>query len=220
MPYCYFGANSKHAVINGNQAANATGLNADHSFETLDFAGMFAWTVNNGNWINMSNKNGTDAATGSTYNGLLQPTEAGTTKIPNVAQLNYDLRQNWNGYQTVCDEIWCSADVKSYLNTALLAGGSSAYKFNFERDGQGNILGGFVVSGYKSIYSMKATGAEEIPIKIHPMLPIGTYMMRKTSNPYPHSRIPGVSGMFVQRDYYGIEWPVCETAVGIRDVCA
>jgi hypothetical protein len=81
-----------------------------------------------------------------------------------------------------------------------------------QRDGQGNILGGFVVSGYKSQYSMKATGSEEIPIHIHPMLPPGTIIYRKTQNPYPHSRIPGVSGMFVQRDYYGIEWPIVTRA--------
>jgi hypothetical protein len=206
VPYAYLG--SKSSGISANQAASATGLNSDHSAQSLDTSGIIAWAVAQGVFINMSNLNGTDGATGSTYNGLLQPTEAGTTKIPNVAQLDYDLRLQWNSYQTVADELWCAADVKSYLNTALLAGGSSAYKFNLERDGQGNILGGFVVSGYKSIYSMKATGAEEIPIRLHPILPPGTWILRKTSNPYPHSRLPGVSGLFVQRDMYGIEWPV------------
>jgi hypothetical protein len=208
IPVCYFGANSKHTAISGNQAANATGLNSDHSYEALDFSGIIPWCVNNGVFINSSNIGSTDPSTGSAYNGLLQPTEVGTTKIPNIVQLDYDLRAQWNSYQTVADEMWCSADVKSWLNSALLAGGSAAYKFNLERDSQGNILGGFVVSGYKSIYSMKATGAEEIPIRIHPMMPVGTYLLRKTENPYPHSRIPGVAGMFVQRDYYGIEWPL------------
>ena len=55
---------------------------------------------------------------------------------------------------------------------------------------------------------MKETGAEEIPIHIHPIMPPGTMMYRKVNNPYPQSRIPGVEGLFIQRDAYGIEWPV------------
>lgn len=206
IPVVYLG--SKSSSISGNQAGNATGLNSDHSAQGLDTSGIISWAAAQGVFINMSNIGSTDPSTGAAYNGLLQPTEVGTSKIPNIVQLDYDLRQQWNSYQTVADGLWCSADVKAALNTGLLAGGTSAYKFNLERDGQGNILGGFVVSGYKSVYSMQATGAEEIPIRLHPMLPPGTYLLHKTKNPYPSSRLPGVSGVFVQRDYYGIEWPV------------
>jgi hypothetical protein len=209
VPYIYLGSLS--SGISSNQAASATGLNSDHSAQSLDFSGMIAWAAAQGQFINMSNIGSTDPSTNSAYNGLLQPTEVGSTKIPNIVQLDYDLRQQWNTLQQVGNEIWCSADVKALLNNALGAGGFAAgMRFNYERDGQGNVLGGFVVSGYKSIYSMKSTGAEEIPIRIHPMLPIGTYMIRQNGIPasYAHSRIPGVAGMFVQRDYYGIEWPI------------
>jgi len=209
VPYIYLGSLS--SSISGNQAASAAGLNGDKSAQALDFSGMIAWAVAQGQFINMSNIGSTDPSTGSAYNGLLQPTEVGSTKIPNIVQLDYDLRQQWNTLQHVGNEIWMSADVKAAFNNALGAGGFAAgLRFQYERDGQGNVLGGFVVSGYKSIYSMKTTGAEEIPVRLHPMLPAGTYMIRQNGIPstYASSRIPGVAGMFVQRDYYGIEWPV------------
>ena len=208
VPYCYFGANSKDSAISGNQAANATGLNSDHSNEVLDFAGMLAWTVTSGTWLNMSDISKTDPSTGSTYNGLLQPAEVGTTKVPNVVQIDYDLQQQWNGYQTIADEMWMDAQTKLYLSRAIAISGNAAYRFQVDRDQQGNVLGGMVVSGYKSVFSMNKMGAEEIPLHIHPMMPAGTILYHKTTNPYPHSRIPGIDGMFVQRDYYGIEWPV------------
>jgi hypothetical protein len=203
VPYVYLGN-----ATPGSQAANATGLNVDHSAEALDFAGLFAWAVNNGTWLNMSDISKNDPSTGNTYNGLLQPVEVGTTKTNQIAQIEYDLLQQWNSFQTVADVIWASADAKASISKAIMVGGTASYRFEVSRDAQGNILGGAVVSGYKSIYSMKATGSEELPVKIHPMLPPGTILYRKEVNPYPWSRIPGTDVMFVQRDYYGVEWPI------------
>ncbi len=211
IPVCYFGANSAHALISGNQLASATGLNSDHSAQGLDMSGMLAWAAAQGQWINMSDISKTDPATQATYNGLLQPTEVGTQKVPNIAQLDYDLRQQWNTLQQVGNEIWMSADVKSACNNALGAGGFAAgLRFNYERDAQGNVLGGFVVSSYKSLYSMKSTGAEDIPLRLHPMLPLGSYLIRQNGVPesYAHSRLPGIDGIFTQRDVYGVEWPI------------
>ncbi len=208
VPYVYLGANSKDTALSGNQTANATGLNADKSNELLDFAGILAWTVTSGTWLNMSDISKTDPSTGSTYNGLLQPAEVGTTKVPNVVQIDYDLQQQWNAFQTIGDEMWMDAQTKLYLSRAIAISGNAAYRFQVDRDQQGNVLGGMVVSGYKSVFSMNKTGAEEIPLHIHPMMPAGTILYHKTTNPYSYSRIPGVSGMFVQRDYYGIEWPI------------
>ena len=34
------------------------------------------------------------------------------------------------------------------------------------------------------------TGANAIPIRIHPMMPVGTIYFHLKTNPYPHSRIP------------------------------
>ncbi len=206
VPYVYLGGGAT-----GTQAANATGLSTDHSAQALDFSGIVAWDVTSGTYTNMSDLTATSPVTGTTNNGLLNPGMAASQNtVPAVAEIEYDLEQQWNSLQAVADEIWCAADVKRNIQAALFTNtsGVPAYRFEVSRDAQGNILGGFTVSGYKSLYSMKATGAEELPIKIHPMMPPGTMLYRKTTNPYPHSRIPGVSGMFVQRDYYGIEWPV------------
>lgn len=208
VPYCYFGSLSAHGLISGNQAASAAGLNADHSANTLDFSGVIAWAVTSGVVLNQSDISKIDLSVGTTNNGLLQPVEVGTSKTAAIAQLDYDLLQQWNAFQTVADEIWASADAKNSITHAIMVGGAQAYRFETTRDAQGNILGGAVVSGYKSIYSMKATGSDELPIRIHPMLPAGTIIYHKRTNPYPHSRIPGYDGMFVQRDYYGVEWPV------------
>ena len=207
---CYLYLGSKSSSIASNQAASATGLNADHSAQGLDFSGMLAWAAASGTWINMSDVSKIDPSTGATYTGLLQPFEVGSTKTNAIAQLDYDLLQQWNGYQTTADELWCDALTKNAINHAIMVGGSGSYRFETTRDAQGNILGGTVVTGYKSVYSMKRGGAEEISINLHPMMPTGSWLLRKSSgnNPYPHSRIPGVSGLFVQRDYYGIEWPV------------
>jgi hypothetical protein len=211
VPFVYLA----NGTANASYTAAATGLSTDNSQQALDFSGIIAWCVNNGSFINMSDLTSKSAITGVTNTGLLTPGMTNSSSsVPAVAEIEYDLKAQWGSFQTVADEIWASVDAKLSIAQALFknTSGVPAYRFEVSRDAQGNILGGFVVSGYKSQYSMKATGSEELPIYIHPMLPPGTIIYRKTQNPYPHSRIPGVSGMFVQRDYYGIEWPVTTRA--------
>jgi hypothetical protein len=208
VPYCYFGANSGHAALSGNELASATGLNADHSAQSLDFSGILAWAVTSGTWINMSDISKTDPTQNAAYNGLLRPVVAAGNKTAAIAQLEYDLENQFNTFQTVGEIIECDPVAKQAINQCIMAGGANAYRFETSRDAQGNILGGAVVTGYKSIFGMKANGADEIAIRLHPMMPTGTYVIRRTTNPYPQSRIPGVSGMFVLRDWYGIEWPI------------
>lgn len=194
----------------GTQAGNATGLNADKSAQALDFDGLIAYAVNAGVFLNMSDLTLTSPVTGSTNNGKLNAGLAGVTGAPAVQEIDYDLLQQWNSFQSVADAIHASADAKRYITACLFKNSSAtpAFRIEVSRDQQGNIMGGFTVSSYKSLYAMKATGKEEIPIMIHPMLPAGTILYDKEQNPWPHSRIPGVRGMFVQRDYYSIEWPI------------
>ena len=211
VPFIYLA----NGTPNASYVGTATGLNADNSAQKLDFSGMLAWAVTSGTFINMSDLTSNSPISGSTNTGLLTPGMTNSSSsVPAVAEIEYDLKNQWIAFQTVADEIWASVDAKLSISQALFknTSGVPAYRFEVSRDSQGNVLGGFVVSGYKSQYSMKATGSEEIPIHIHPMLPPGTIQYRKTQNPYPHSRIPGVSGMFVQRDYYGIEWPITTRA--------
>jgi hypothetical protein len=69
-------------------------------------------------------------------------------------------------------------------------------------------MGGFIINGYKSKYSINPEGGAVIPIRLHPMLPAGTMYYDLNTNPYPHSRIPAVREFLTQRDYYSIEWPI------------
>jgi hypothetical protein len=194
----------------GAQTAAATGLSADNSTQALDFDGLIAWAVKAGTFINQGDLTSTNPITGSAYNGKLNAGLAGVTGAPAVQEIDYDLLQLWNAFQSVSDAIYCSADAKRFITACLFKNSSAtpAYRFEVSRDEQGNITGGFTVSSYKSLYSMKETGAEEIPLRLHPMLPPGTILYDKSQNPYPSSRLPGVRGMFVQRDVYGIEWPI------------
>ncbi|HVI09588.1 MAG TPA: hypothetical protein VND65_14965 [Candidatus Binatia bacterium] len=211
VPFIYLA----NGTPNASYVGTAAGLSSDNSAQTLDFAGIIAWCVNNGTFVNMSDLTSKSPISGLTNTGLLTPGMTNSSSsVPAVAEIELDLKNQWNTFQTVADELWASADAKLSIAQALFknTSGVPAYRFEVMRDAQGNILGGFVVSGYKNQYSMKVTGSEEIPIHIHPQLPPGTIIYRKTTNPYPHSRIPGVAGMFVQRDYYGIEWPVVTRA--------
>jgi hypothetical protein len=195
----------------GTQAANFSGSGTDNSAQTLGMDGFFSWAVKNGVWVNMSDLTKTSPVTGATNNGLLNPgLSSGATSAPAVQEIEYDLQQQWNAYQTVATSLWCDMQTKLNISGAIFANSSGvpAYRFDVTRDSQGNILGGFVVSGYKNLYSMKATGSEELPLRIHPMFPTGTYLLDTETNPYPHSRIPGMRGLFVQREYYSIEWPL------------
>ena len=69
-------------------------------------------------------------------------------------------------------------------------------------------MGGFLVTSYKSKYSINPEGGAAIPIRIHPMFPPGTMLYDINTNPYPHSRVPSVRQFLLQRDYYAIEWPI------------
>jgi hypothetical protein len=127
-----------------------------------------------------------------------------------VAQLEADLDFLWTNYQAQPDAIWVSADVRQALDAAILysSNGTNSFIFPYSKGEQGDIMGGFMVSAYKSKYSINPAGGAAIPIRLHPMFPQGTMMYDINTNPYPHSRVPAVRTFLTQRDYYAIEWPV------------
>ncbi len=174
------------------QAANAAGLDSDHSYQPLDYNGLFTYAQTQGRWVDQLGANLTsDGASG-------------------VVEIDTDLQYFWDNFQAVPNAIWCSADAKKAIGDTIMANGGNpgAYRFEYARDSQNNILGGNVVSAYLSKYTMDAMGGEAIPMRIHPMFPTGTIYYDIGTNPYPSSRLPFVRGMLVQRDYYSIEWPL------------
>lgn len=176
----------------GTQLGNAAGLSTDNSFQPTDFDGLGTYSFQNGLWTDMNG-------------GSFTPNGNGQ-----VAELENDLEYLWNNYQAQPDAIWVSADVRRSLEQAIVysSSGTNSFIFQYERDGQGNLLGGFFVTAYKSKYSISATGGDAIPIRLHPMFPTGTMLYDINKNPYPHSRVPAVRTMLMQRDYYAIEWPL------------
>lgn len=197
-------ANAKLAVITsapvavigatpaGTQAGNASGLNTDFSYQVTDFDGLLTYAWKNGLWTDMGGKSLTPIGNGQ------------------VAELEADLLYLWQQFQAQPDAIWCSADVRASLDSAIIYSqtGTNSYIFQYTKDAQGALLGGFLVTAYKSKYSINPEGGAAIPIRLHPMLPTGTLYYDINQNPYPHSRIPAVREFLTQRDYYAIEWPI------------
>lgn len=173
------------------QNAAATGLNVDNSFEPYDFDGLLTYAAVNGIWQNLAG-----ASLTSQIGGV----------VPEVENI---LEQLFQLYQLGVDCIWGDALAVKALSQAILANGSGPAGYTVFMNPQApNGVGGFIVTGYQSRYAVaNPTGAGVIPIKIHPMMPPGTLYFDVATNPYPTSRIPFVRELYVQRDYYSIEWP-------------
>jgi hypothetical protein len=177
----------------GAQAGNAAGLSVDNSFQPTDFDGLGSYSFTKGNWTDMNGGSFTPQGNGQ------------------VAEIESDLAFLWDNYQAQPDAIWCSADVRAALESAIIfsSTGQNSFIFQYDRATQDSgLLGGFIVSAYKSKYSISPTGGVAIPIRIHPMFPAGTLVYDINTNPYPHSKVPAVRQFLMQRDYYSIEWPI------------
>jgi len=174
------------------QTANFAGSTVGYSYQATDFDGLGTYAFQFGQWVDMGG--GTFTPLG---NGMVKEVET-------------DLQALWNLYQAQPDAIWCSADVREALDQAIIFSqtGTNSYIFQYTRDQQGGLLGGFLVSAYKSKYSINPEGGAAIPIRLHPMFPPGTMWYDLKTNPYPNSRVPAVRNFMLQRDYYSIEWPV------------
>lgn len=194
-PYANVVVNS--VPSSANQAASAfvtAGGGVDESANPYDMDGLFSWAVQFGQWVDLQGASLTSLANGKVL------------EIENMLSTLFTL------YQTGVDELWGDQIAVECLDNAVRYGGTSATGFQFiaNRDGQGNLLGGFLVSGYLSRYAVaNPLGAGVLPIRIHPMIPPGTLLFNIRTVPpgYSHSRLPWIYGMLVQRDYYGIEWP-------------
>jgi hypothetical protein len=177
----------------GTQLANATGLSTDYSSQSTDFDGLLTYAFQNGYWNDMGHGSFTPIGNGQ------------------VQEIETDLQYLWNNFQAQPDAIWCSSDVRAELDQAVIysSTGTNSYMFQVSQQQQDQgLTGGFIVSGYKSKYSINQSGSAVIPIRLHPMIPSGTLYYDINTNPYPHSRIPAVREFMTMRDYYAIEWPI------------
>lgn len=188
----------------GTQTAAAAGLNADHSAETTSFTGLWSYAASAGTGFGVN-----CSPTGSYWNDM----NGGSFTTQNngeIDQIEAVLAFIWQNFQARITKIWCATDTKQAFDHAVMSAGSTSgtFRFIYDRDSQGNILGGMTVSGYKSKYAINETGGDIIPVILHPMFPPGTMFFDIDVNPYPTSRLKFMRGMLTRRDYYSIEWPV------------
>ena len=173
-----------------NQNGAATGLNTDYSYEPYDYDGLLTYAAKYGIWQDLRGASLTSSS------------------AQVVDQVENILETLFINYQVNVDAIWGSPDAVRNLGKAILYnGGAAAMQLNLIQTANG-FTGSAIPSFYQSRYAVNNPhGAGAIPIKIHPMMPVGTLFFDISTNPYPHSRIPFVREMYVQRDYYSIEWP-------------
>jgi hypothetical protein len=188
----------KTNVVTTTQLANATGLNADHSAQTTDFTGLLSWAATYGYWQD------------------LQGAQLTSLQGGQCLEVETALEYFFTNYQAGVDAIWGSPDAITSLQRTILKNGSqtaSGYQVYLTKDNQDNIVGGMIVSGYQSRYAVDSpTGANIIPLHMHPMIPVGTIYFDITKNPYVMSRIPYTRSIMLMRDYYGYEWPAIQRA--------
>lgn len=182
-----------------NQAGNATGLNADHSFQSLDFDGLRAYSQNAGGiWKSQFGQ-------GPSGSSSLTSGKDGT-----IVEFENILETQATSYQAQVNAIWCGSQARLTIDQAQKYGGANGQPFVvlLSPTQTGDLMGSYFFTSYQSRWSGDGNKGPTIPIKWHPMLPPGAIMFDITENPYPTSRIPFVRGMYVQRDYYSIEWPL------------
>lgn len=182
-----------NGAATGTQSASVAAFQTDNSYQATDFDGLLTYAFKYGRWNDQGGASFTPGGNGT------------------IVEIEADLQYIWETWQAGVDCIWVSSDVKKAFKLAVAAsanGNGGAFRFNYQRDEQNNVMGGYGVSAYLSDYAMSPTGAGAVSLRVHPMLPQGTMYYDISTNPYPQSRMPAVRQFLTQRDYYSIEWPL------------
>lgn len=175
----------------------ASSLTQDNSQNSLVFDGLLSQLAKSG-----SNSYIYRMATGTAGTG----TPLTADGVGGIVEIDVALRSFWDNYRLSPTAIYVNAQEQQNISTKILAGNANtAQRFSFNVD-QGMIAGGVMVRSYLNKFSM--SGAQEIPILLHPNLPPGTIMFYSDSIPYPLSNVSNVVQMRTRRDYYQIEWPM------------
>ena len=123
-----------------------------------------------------------------------------------IEQLDEMLEWYWTQHRISPTEIWVSAREANTLRKKALAGvqnGTHRFSFNAQ---QGMITAGSMLRGYLNQYSM--SGAQDIPIRLHPNLPPGTILVLTHELPYRLSGVDKVNRILCRKDYHQTEWPM------------
>ncbi len=182
------------------EAANSANLNADHSFNALDYDGLVTLSQNGGGYY------ASQWGQGPSSSNSLTPLKMGGA----VAEIETALQYFWTTFQAVPSKIWCGFQARQTLDYAMRWGGTNGQPFQvfLNPTATGGMHGGFTFDAYMSKWGTPSGSGNLLPILHHPMLPTGMIFFDIEDNPYPHDRLPYARAMLVQRDYYSIEWPI------------
>lgn len=179
---------------NTNQAGNATGLNADHSYNNLDFDGLTTLSFAQGGYFKDLN----GAALTANGDGTIQEFE--------------DVQDSlWltNNARIPIGKIWLGGKLINSVSKAVGSAGTanSSMRIFAEMSQNGSITGGIRAANYIQKYGPNA--GKPVPIETHPWLPDGCIFFDLIDNPYPQAgqAIPAVRRVAALMDHFSIQWP-------------
>ena len=136
---------------------------------------------------------------------LTSDSAGGINEIDNALYTFFNTTRGASIQGTGPDEIWMNAQHILDVTRLILKGGAAPlYRFNMDSNTEGNTIvgGNAVATGYLNKFTQQL-----LRLRIHPNLPTGTIVFRKTTNPYPTSGVGSCDEVRYRRDYYEIDWP-------------
>ena len=100
------------------------------------------------------------------------------------------------------DEVFLTASIRRSLSELLKTTSSTNYRFTAEISTTGVMMGG-LVTGIQN----ETTGKDNVPLTVHPYMPIGSILVQSFTLPVPDSR---VSSTVIDREvqpFMAIDWP-------------
>lgn len=178
-----------------NQAANYTGSGTDNSTNGLSYDGLIT--------MGLTGLGGTAG-----YYVSLQGAALTSDGHGGVNEIDAMLKFDWDNFRLQKDDIWVGSNAAKEIANIVLSGTQNpVYHVQIpEGNGQGEIVGGSLVTRYLNKYAME--GARPVNIRLHPNMPAGWIFGNITHVPYPNANVPAVARMVTRQEYYAREWPV------------
>lgn len=199
------------AVGTGTQAANASGLNTDHSQDALAFDGLISIACGAGF------QNPAASASGAYVLGLPTGIAGIGTSLTSdgaagVVEIDDMLQDRWDKYRLGFNTLWVNSQEARTI-TRLVVGNNGSPLIRLMGDMKGDISQALGIAGgtFVRSYFNKFTG-EMMEIKVHPYVPAGTIIATADQLPYPVNEVGRVWQMRLRRDYYSLDWPLTNRA--------
>jgi hypothetical protein len=175
----------------------SVGLDADASYNNLDFDGLLTWFF------------GTKTAAQPAYLADLGGAGFTSNGDGTIKEFEDCLDFLWNNYKITVDKIYLGGSLITSVSKAIMDGGSSgAQRIIFESNAAGAVTGGTKVVQYRSKYSNNGS-AKVLDVTTHPWMPSGVVYFDLINNPYPAAgnTIPAVRRIVSLEDHFSLKWP-------------